>query len=372
MIANNTEQITKSQLFSLIVMFEVGTTTLFAINIKAKQDAWVATLIAMLIGMTYLLIFTEIQKAYPNKNFIEIIIAILGKGFGIPVSLIYAFFFIYPSARNMRHVAELNKMTILPQTPLIVILAILMFVQLYIFFLGIKVFARTSEIMMPIFIFFIISIYLLSLMSGEIHIKNMLPILGNGYQPLLKALFPVGISFPFSEMFVFTMYWKYIPSIQVVRNTSIKAVIFSSIILTITSILTISVLGVKYTASSSIPFLEVIKLINIKDIITNLDAIGVILIFVGGLYKTSIYFYACINAFATVFNVKNNKKIAIPLGIFILWYSTFSEPNYPFLLWMTEINAYFILIPLIQVAPCLLLTIYWLKKRTGKLKEISN
>lgn len=365
---NKNEKINKSQLFSLIVLFEVGTTTLFAINIKAKQDAWIVTFISMLIGLAYLWVYTRLQKAYPCKNFVEILISILGKYLGVPIALFYGIFFIYPSARNMRHIAELMKMTILQRTPLIVILSILMIVQLYIFFLGIQTFARTSEIMMPIFIFFILTVYIMSIMSGNVRIKSLTPILGNGFKPLGEALFPVGLSFPFSEMFVFTMYWKYIDSTKTIFKTSLKAVIFSGFLLSATSIFLISVLDVKYASSATIPFLEVIKLINIRDIITNLDAIGVIVIFIGGLYKTSIYFYACINTFSTALNIKRNNIIAVLLGGFTLWYSTFYEPNYPFLLWMTEINAYYILIPLIQIAPCLLLIIYYLKKNTGKLK----
>lgn len=38
--------ITKVQLFFLIMLFEIGSTTLFALGIKAKQDAWIVVLIA--------------------------------------------------------------------------------------------------------------------------------------------------------------------------------------------------------------------------------------------------------------------------------------------------------------------------------------
>lgn len=367
---NNThkDEINKNQLFALIIMFEIGTTNLFALGIKAKQDAWIAILTSMLVGFIYLWIFTELAKAFPQKNLTEIIIAILGKRIGIPMAFFYGLLWIYPSARNMHHISFLIKMTFLQETPHVIIDAILILVQLYLFFLGIKVFARTSEIIMPFFISIIILMIILVFSSGVVHLKNITPILSGGFNPILKALIPTGISFPFSEMFIFTMYWCYVTPVQTIRRTSFTAVGLSGLLLSFTSIILISVLGVKYASSTTIPALEVIKLINIKDIITNLDSLGVIIIFLGGLYKTYIYFFACVTTFSTLLNMKNNKIIAIPIGIFILWYSTFYEPNYPFLMWMTDTNAYFILIPLIQVMPCLLLILYYLKKKTGYLK----
>lgn len=56
------ERINEYQHFSLIVLFEIGSTTLFARGIEVKQDAWIAILIAMLMGLYH------VMGLYWNSN----------------------------------------------------------------------------------------------------------------------------------------------------------------------------------------------------------------------------------------------------------------------------------------------------------------
>ncbi|MFC4768502.1 GerAB/ArcD/ProY family transporter [Effusibacillus consociatus] len=149
-------RISKTQLFALIMLFEIGSTTLFALGIDAKQDAWIAILIAMLVGFILLWIYMKIQSYYPDKNFVDILIETLGKPIAAPLIILYAFYFLLISFQNSREFGDLIVMIFLPTTPLVVILAVSMLTTVYILCLGYEVFARTSEIMLPVVLFFII------------------------------------------------------------------------------------------------------------------------------------------------------------------------------------------------------------------------
>ncbi len=46
-------RISNIQLFTLIMIFEIGSTTLFALGIGAKQDAWIVIITASLVGFFY-------------------------------------------------------------------------------------------------------------------------------------------------------------------------------------------------------------------------------------------------------------------------------------------------------------------------------
>src|ERR1700719_4642873 len=97
MICMKVEHISKTQLFSLIVLHEIGSTTLFARGIEAKQDAWIAILLRMLVGFIMLWVYTGIQLGYPDKNFPEILNTVLGKWVAKPLILLYAVFFLINS-----------------------------------------------------------------------------------------------------------------------------------------------------------------------------------------------------------------------------------------------------------------------------------
>lgn len=202
--------ISKYQLFCLIILFEIGSTTLFALGIDAKQDAWIVIIFSSLIGIILVLIYTELQKHFPKKNLVEIIISLLGKFIGRPLAFFYGMFFIYCSSRNLRDFSELMKITFLERTPLLIVHIAIMVPIVYIIILGLTVLGRTSEIMMPYFLFFIFITIILVIISSKPSIKEILPILDNGMKPVLNAAFPMVINFPYGEVFAFSMIWCYV------------------------------------------------------------------------------------------------------------------------------------------------------------------
>lgn len=359
-------RISRHQLFSLMILFEIGSTTLFALGIDAKQDAWIAILLAMLAGFVLLWIYTELQKYFPDKNLVEIIISLLGKFLGVPLTLLYAFFFLYAATRNLRDFGELIKLTFLPKTPMLAIHIIFMLTLIYLLFLGLEVMGRTSEILMPIVLFFIISIFILITMSGQVNPKELAPIMANGYKPILKAIFPALVNFPFGEIFIFSMYWLYIGSNKDVRKTSFLAMGISGLLLSVSLIIIISVMGVGYASKSTIPLLEVVKLINVGNIISNLDSFAVIIMLIGGFFKVIIFFYGGVLAISTLFKIQNKRWVIVPAGIFILWLSITFESSYPYHLWLgLKISLAYIYNTYQVIIPSLLLIICLIKKKSN-------
>lgn len=358
-------RLSKYQLFTLMFVFEVGSTTLFALGINAKQDAWIVILFALLIGLGFAWVYTELYNAFPDKNYAEMIITILGKKLGIILALLYVLDCLWGAARNAREFGELILMNALPQTPLWVIIFIFISVSVYTLFKGIEVLARASEVIMPILFAFIVGLYILVFISGIVNFNNLQPVLGSGFKPLLKTL-PSVVMFPYGEIFVFLMYWKYANKKNTVRTAAMEAILLSGIMLCLTSIMNISVLGVKYTSIATVPLLETIRLINIGTIISNLDAIGIVIIFLGGFFKMTIYLNAIVQILTTVFKIKNYKLTLILFSIFLLWFSIAFEPSYAYHRWMYPFDIHYFTIIYSNVFPLLLLMIFWIKKKRAE------
>lgn len=363
-------RLSNHQLFTLMFVFEIGSTTLFALGIGAKQDAWIVILVALLIGLGFIWIYTELQKAFPGKNYIEIMISILGKWIGIPLALLYAVYWLWPAARNLREFGELINITFLHETELKIILLAFVLTSIYTLLLGIEVLGRTSEITLPIILVSIISSYILVYISGEVDFSNLAPVLSSGVAPIITNAYPNVAIFPFGEIFIFSMYWCYADQKAAVRKTTMLVAVLSGTLLSFSLIMCISVLGVHYTSIASIPQLEVIKLINIGDIISNLDAIGITIMFLGGFYKMVILLYGVVLVLATVFKIKkkNNKYLLIIVSLFLLWVSIAFEPSYIFHRWMTPFDTNYFYITYLHLIPILLLAIYFIKKKIAILK----
>jgi spore germination protein KB len=363
--------ITKIQLFVLIMLFEVGSTTLFALGIGAKQDAWIVILIASCFGMGLLWVFTRIPSAHPQKNFSEILNDVLGRKLAIPVLFIYGAYFLSGASFNFYEFGSLIKMTALPMTPLLVILYLFMLVSIYILTLGFHVLARTAEILLPVFLIFLITIYIFTMFSGQFDLSTLRPVLGNGIQPILgKTLFDV-VVFPYGEMVVFIMFWHFVNKQERIPKTSFLAVLLATILIIFSVIVIISVLGPELTANAEIPLLETILSINIADIITNLDLLAVLIMFIGGFFKMSLHFYGYVLAVIWILKIKDSRWVIVVLGLFFPIFNNFLFQNLVYHRWLGEkVHSY--VIGIIDLMTVLLVIVIFLKKKAHNSKKGSE
>ncbi len=275
------------------------------------------------------------------------------------------------STLNFREFGELISMVVLPTTPLVIILSVFMGTVIYILFLGYEVLARLAEIMFPVILFFIITTYVLLIFSGEVDFGRLQPVLGNGIKPVLKATFPALINFPFGEMVVFLMYWNYVNDKQSVRKISFFVTGATGLLLALLLVFIVSVLEVPYAKNSTIPIYELVKLINISDIITNLDAIATVLQFIGGFFKMILHFYGGVLVIKTLFRIKNDKLLIVIFGVFWLIFSLTYYENLIFHRWtgLKESISYFYSgFTVMEIAcPLLILGNIWIKNRKNKL-----
>jgi spore germination protein KB len=354
MMSMRVEYIGRFQLFSLIVLQQIGSTTLFARGIEAKQDAWIAVLLGMMMGFIMMWVYTGIQIGYPDKNFPEILIAVLGKWIAKPLILLYALHFLISSTFNLREFSELITITILPKTPISVLIVIVMLTAVYAIASGIEVFARTAEFSLPIFLVFLVLIYILTFASGIVDFSRLKPVLENGWKPVFQAAFPGIVDFPSGEAAVFLMYWNFVKNKDSIRKVAFTAMGISGLFVVISVIIMISVLGVRITSGLWIPLFEVIKLIYVGDFVTNLDSIGVIFMLLGGFFKMTLYLYGGVMCLQFLFKQKYQIWTILLSSIFTAAFSIFYFPNLSFhrrvgLNFHTPyiITTYMIIIPLL-------------------------
>jgi spore germination protein KB len=360
-------RISNTQLFVLIMTFVIGSTTLFALGIGAGRDAWIVMLSATLVGLCFIWVYTKIPTYYPNQNFSEILHDVLGKALAKPLLLFFALYFYSQASHNFYEFGVLIQLTALPLTPLILTLYIFSFVIIYILYLGYEVLARTCEILLPYFLVFLLTIYILVLFSGQFDFTALQPVLEKGFQPILGELHTI-IAFPFEETVVFLMFWHYVADQKNIWKTTLLAVVGSTILLLISLIIMISVLGPELTANAEIPLLETILVINIAEIITNLDSVAVFLMFIGGFYKTALHLWGFCLTVSWLVKGISAKWILFIFGLILPIFSIYRFPRFVdqryigFEMGLLTINVFGFL-------PVLLLIIIWIKNKKKSKKS---
>lgn len=324
----NRERVTKHQLVYMIVLFEIGSTPLFLLGIKAKQDAWLAMSLAACFGLLLVWLFLSIQQREPSHNLIGILRIYFGNALGTLFGAAYVLYFLYESMRNVRDFGELMSMTILSRTPMAVTMLIVVLIAAYGVFKGVEVVFRISEVLLPLTAASYAILILLLILSKTLHFRMLAPVMENGWIPVLAAAFPDIVSFPFGQMVIFLMFWNLRSEHPIPVKASFTAYTSVALFLIMMNAINISVLGPALAGMSTLPFLQSVQLISIANIFERLDVFVTLLIYIG-LFMKMIAFYLCaVLGFSQLTGTAYRRWI-LPAGS-IVYGASFLEPNYSF------------------------------------------
>lgn len=310
------EKISVGQLASIIILFQIGSSSLFLLASEAKHDAWISVVIAMILGMGILIFITmPIQCRAPHWDLIEILTRYFGKYLGFTVGLAYVGYFIYKSVRNVREFGDLVILYLLPGTPLDVVMIVLLAVGAYAIIQGIEVFFRVGQLVLPWLLLIYLVLFGLMIGSGLVNLKQLLPLIEQGWMPIWNAAVPEVISFPFGEMVVFLIFWKHVTQFNDFKKFTLISYTFSGIFIVLTNVLIIAVLG-DLSGAYIIPFMFGTSLIEIGGILERMDPFVSLLLFGGVFFKQATYYLAAVLAAAQLFKVKRQVMV-VPVGIAI-------------------------------------------------------
>lgn len=321
------EEISLWQLYILIICFQIGSSALVGIGNEAKQDAWIAVIIGTLFGIAIMLYYLFLLSKVPEKNLFELLVFCFGKWIGKFLALLYVIYFFYISARVLRDFCELLVSTIFEATPLEVISITMMLVIVYIFQHGLEVLGRTSEVFFPYVVAFIVMTGLGIWFSGEFEMSNIQPILGDGFKPVLNALFPTMITFPFGEAITFMVISAYIGIKKHAKKVSAFGVLTSGVLLTYGSIIQIATLGVEVKDRANFPLLSASREISLLNFIERVDLIIVFFVMFGIIVKVGIFFYGGLKGLELIIN-KPYRSMTLPMGSLIAFFTVVISHNF--------------------------------------------
>ncbi|MDM5188216.1 endospore germination permease [Bacillus sp. DX4.1] len=358
------EKIGFIQLFYIMMAFEVGSTVIFGLGAEAKQDAWLVILVGMFCGLVLMWVYTKLFEYYPGDTLTQIIPKIVGRLIGYPLIVSYILYFVYLASRVARDFGELIAGTILPKTPMIIVIGSFMAVIVYCLRGGIEVFGRTGEIFFPVLFLVAIITWIIVFSSQIGNIERLAPVLEKGIGTVWKAAFPLTVTFPFGEMVLFMMFWPALQDPGKVKKLGMMVVLAAGILLTVNMISIISVIGPNWIRTQTYPLLTVVRMASIGNFIERIDAVVIITMIVGGFFKVGSFLYGAAMGAAQLFKLKSYRAMVVPFGIIVVPLSLMIATSY---MEHVEIGLkkvpLFLHIPLQIVIPVILLLIATIRKR---------
>lgn len=353
------EQVSSLQIAFMIMLFEIGSTPLFLLGGKLKQDSWLAMCAGSAAGFLLLLLLLWIQHRSKDMDLIGMLRLHFGRIPGAFIGGVYSLYFAYQSMRNVRDLGELTALTMLPATPISITMLVFVLLALYAIWKVTEVVFRLPEVLLPVMLSFYLVLVLLLGIMGVIDFSRLLPVMEQGPLPVLEAALPEIVSFPFGQMIVFLMLWTLWDKPGVPVKATIHAYLLISAFLVFMNALNVAVLGPVIAGISQLPFLKTVRVLSNLKFVERLDILVTIQLYLGLLIKMMLFYFCSVKAMAELTG-KPAKRWVFPVGA-VIYGSSFIERDYTQHI-AIGLGPSLKLDPLFQVAiPLLLAVSIWIR-----------
>ena len=234
----------------------------------AHQDSWISILIAIIIGILPITLYSYLKNKYPQQNIIKLNQEKLGK-IGTFLNLILIASTLMFTISSFWIVVNFIDSQYLYQTPTPIIICILILPVIYTIIKKFHVFTKVNLIMFYISLFFIIII--LTGLIGNVDINNLKPILNNSPNNILYGSFCF-IGFNILPLFLLSI----IPKKNIKNYSPKKSFLFyiiSGLSLLNVMFLTISIFGIHLSELYNYPSFHLLKRVSVLEIIDRVESI---------------------------------------------------------------------------------------------------
>lgn len=311
----NKEIITNKQGISIIVLFILGSSIVLSPGGRAKQDAWIAIIIALLIALPSVFVYSRLLSIYPEKKFFDILQDIFGKKIAKGVSILFVGYSFHLGALVLRNFSEFITIVSVPDTPQMIITILLGIVCIIIAKSGIELLGRWANFILPFLLFIIFATVVLVL--PDAHFSNMMPILYNGFGPVLKGAFAT-YTFPLAETVILCMVFCSIKTKFNVYKVYYIGLSIGTCILLLISIRNVLVLGAELVATTYFPSYTSVSIINILNFFQRIEVLVSATFLFAGIVKISACLLAASQGVSYILSIPNYRSVVVPIAFLMM------------------------------------------------------
>jgi spore germination protein len=169
-------------------------------------DGWISICIAGLLVMSFVFLYTRLQRHFPGQNLLQFIgSGAIGKWLAKGLALCFIVYFTLILGYEARVLGVVVKLYLLDITPTEVIVALILFATTYAVSKGVQGIIHLNIMVTPIVLAVLFFIVLLNLQVDDMDPGQLLPIMPKGIAPVLKGVTQTVLSFLGIETLFFLM-----------------------------------------------------------------------------------------------------------------------------------------------------------------------
>lgn len=307
-------------LFVLLSVVPIATLPVLTTG-KALQDAWISALFVFPAIVLFALIIVGLGVQFPEITLVEYSQKLLGRRAGKVLSLIPLWTFLHLAATEIRIYGELLNTAFLPNTPIVVIIASMVFLSALAIYLGLEVVGRMADFLLPWF--FILVLTSLLIVLPEVSLTNFQPVLAKDIGEVLSSsLVPIGFG---AHLLIISILLPSVIMPERALKTALFAILGSLIVVLLVTFVVIGKLGAIEGSYVVFPFLSSIRALERSEFVERLEIFSILAWGFGLFISVSAYLYCGAKGLSKIFELRDYRPLIFPMAI--IW-STLSIHAY--------------------------------------------
>lgn len=290
---------------------------------QAKQDVWLAMLLALGIDAVVAVVLYILGLRYPQQTMFEYSESILGKVLGKLVGLVFALFFLVMGSIILRTLADFLTTTVMPETPKLVFSIIFLLVCFYAVNSGLEILGRLSEIIGPVILISFILVLLLNL--KWIELARLQPAFQHSPLEIVKASLLPGSWF--GVCIAMGVFMAYHNKPKETLKAKLGGVVTGIVLLTLGLLEAITIFGVEMCSKQNFVFYRLSQMIEVGDFFERFEALEVFIWLTGGFISVLILYYHSTLGVAQLLRFPRYQPLTPFTGAIILFLSVLLFDN---------------------------------------------
>lgn len=250
----------QAKILLVLQMFNMSIIMLPRIASKtAGHDGYMLPIVAFVIGSIYIWVITALIDRFRGEGIVDFAPRIVSKPIGILICTLFVIKLIVSAGLELRMFAEMIAQVLLPNTPLAVIVLVMLFTVYYLIKSGVEATGRMAEVL--VYFVFVPLVAILSLIVIKTDYKQLLPIFQSEPEGFLRGAYYVSLTFVPLEFLL--VLGAMISKPSKIRGICFFAVGVISVIEVIIIILTFTGIGTLETANQLWPVLTLMESVQL-------------------------------------------------------------------------------------------------------------
>lgn len=306
------EMISPRLAFCILALFIFGSSVILGVSCDAGQDSWISLILASLLVLPMILVYARIMRLFPEKDVFEIIEIIFGKIFGKCLILLLTWYALHLCALVLRDFSEFVEISIMPETPQLSIMFIMIAVVVYMAVSSAKTIGRWSLSVLPFVILVVVLTTAFAL--SKMDFSNIQPVLEHDAKTLFAGSYKL-FAFPLAETVIFLALADAIKRDASPYRIYLYAIFFGTLVLLTVILRNMLLLGSEVMCAEYFPSYMAARIINIADFMARIEGTIAMNFVLAGIVKMAVCLIAAAKGLAHLFHLTEYKRLVFPVAL---------------------------------------------------------